>query len=220
MANAGPEAPAVVRRLTHSAAIVLLGVVVPLALLFLAYSGLSKLSASVQEDLTGTSPAALLKSVQPSLHNQDDYALFTVLAAERANERVVINKQIMKVSVMQIGFAVVSIGMMFIVLGINDGGGVGSGDFHGLKFDFRTGSTGVLIFVVGAAMATAGGVLKNDYTTVSVPGYAPISAGPAAPQGQDPNVQAIYQGCKANMGARYGDCFVRSYEKYRAGARP
>jgi len=33
-----------------------------------------------------------------------------------------VNKQIMKVSIIQIGFAVISIGMMLIILGINGGG--------------------------------------------------------------------------------------------------
>ncbi len=61
--------------------------------------------------------------------------------------------------------------MMLSLLGIKDGGLVGSGEAAGIKFDFKTGSTGVAMFVVGALMATIGGVLKNDYQTSLIPDY-------------------------------------------------
>lgn len=61
--------------------------------------------------------------------------------------------------------------MMFIILGINDGRVEGVTDINGLKFDFKTGPSGVAIFIVGAIMATDGEVLKNDYNTVPIPGY-------------------------------------------------
>lgn len=86
-----------------------------------------------------------------------------------------INKQVMKTSIIHIGFAVISVGMMLIILGINEGersGAEAQMDVQGLKFDFKTGSTGAAMFLVGAIMATVGGVLKNDYQTSEIPIYS------------------------------------------------
>ena len=102
--------------------IVIFGVIVPVIILFQAYQGTSYLSKNLPytdtpDDLVKTFSAAKL-----SINNANDYALFSLLYTEHANQKTMINKQIMKVSVMQIGFSVISIGMMLIVLGINAGG--------------------------------------------------------------------------------------------------
>ena len=161
----------IVFRLARTVSILVFGIFVPLALLFQAYVGLSSLGAKVGGDLANENPSQIFDSARKLLHNGNDYALYSVIAAEHANQVVVTNKQIMKVVVIQIGFAVVSIGIMFIILGIRDGGAEGAFDAAGIKFDFKTGSTGAVVFVIGAAMAAAGGILKNEYQTVPIPSY-------------------------------------------------
>lgn len=197
------------RRVAHALAIGLLGIIVPMVVLAQAYVGLADLGATVGRDAYAASPAKMLAEAKPALASANDYALFSLLSAEHTNQVVVTNKQVMKITIMQIGFAVISLGMMLVILGINDGGGSGAASVLDLKFDFKTGSTGVLVFVVGAAMATAGGVLKNDYTTVPLPGYVaqPTATG-------DADIRAMYATCKANAGANYAACFAKSFERF------
>lgn len=153
-------------------AVVSLGVIIPIALLTQAYLGLSSLVSTVSYEQKHHNVNELFLQVKKSINNVNDYAFISLLYSENANLKTMTNKQVMKISIMQIGFSVLSVGMMFIVLGIRDGGAEGGLDAGALKFDFKTGSTGVLVFVMGSLMATAGGVLKNDYETVPLPGYA------------------------------------------------
>jgi hypothetical protein len=135
---------------------------------------------------------------------------FSLLYSESANQKTMINKQVMKVSIMQIGFAVMSIGTMFIVLGINDGGARGSAHFSGLKVDIRKASTGVLIFLVGAAMATAGGVLKNEYSTVTIPKYG-LSEKTKEVLGKQRWQEIFYKHCKEKPHDEAAQCFYHLY---------
>ena len=123
-----------------------------------------------------------------------------------------INKQIMKVTIMQIGFAVISVGMMFIVLGINDGGASGGAEVSGFKFDFKSGSTGVVVFVVGALMATAGGVLKNDYNTVPIPEFVYLSTHPEYTK----SINAYIE-CKKFSEDKFRDCFIGVFQNINQG---
>jgi len=185
-----------------------LGFVVPVILLAQGYLGLRTLSGMLDLELRQTPPAQAFSQVQPFLHLSDDYAVFSLMSEERVNQSVVVNKQLMKVVVVQIGFSVISLGLMLIVLGINDGGGEGSGEFNIVKFDFKTGSTGVLVFVIGATMATVGGTLKNDYATVPIPDYGAVS--------QSDNSAALkyYRDCKSLDPNNYKKCFVNTFEEY------
>lgn len=197
----------------HGLAIVLLGIVVPVVVLAQAYQGLAKVSAAVGQSAPSQTPAAAMMEVKSALTSANDYALFALLSAEHANKAIVTNKQIMKIAIMQIGFAVISLGLMLLILGINEGGGQGVAGIMDLKFDFRTGSTGVVVFVVGAAMATAGGVLKNEYATVPLPGFT--SPGSA----NDITARSFLNECKASAGKDYAVCFANTFEYYLAEER-
>jgi len=113
----------------------------------------------------------------------NDYALFSLMFVEHGNQRTMINKQRTKTAVVNIGFAVLSIGMMLIILGFegrkdqNMDAGVAFGE---LKFNLKTGSAGIGIFVIGAMIATLGGVLKNDYQTSQIPQFEGTRNGDAA----------------------------------------
>ena len=186
----------------------MLGVIVPAIILFQSMMGLSALSASIKEADNGDliSLTGKLKSLHPT---GNDYSFVSLINSERANKKVMISKQIMKVSVMQIGFAVISLGMMLIVLGINDGGIDTRGNYQGMSFDLKTGSSGIVIFLVGAGMASAGGILKNDYSTVQIPQYLYV---PQEASGTDADMMHNYQQCKQRYPAQLAECFTRSYE--------
>lgn len=149
----------------------LFGLVIPAALLLNVMMSVSKLDATIGHTEGVTQVIENYKSVKDDLDSANDYALLSVLAAENANQKTMINKQVMKVAVIQIGFAVISIGLLFVVLGFNDGGIKVVGENAGLNFNLVTGSTGLAAIVIGASMSTLGGVMKNEYQTVKVPEY-------------------------------------------------
>ena len=203
------------KTLARQVAVLLFGVVVPLFILAQAYIGLASLGKDVgytntHEDLIHTLSTA---KQSLALANGNDYALFSLLYTENANQKTMINKQIMKVAVMQIGFAVTSIGMMLIILGFNDGGASGVAEVSGMKFDFKSGSTGVVVFFAGALMATAGGVLRNDYNTVPIPEYVYVESN----QEYAKSINAFIE-CKKLGDEKFKDCFIGFFQKINQGA--
>jgi hypothetical protein len=105
--------------------------------------------------------------------NVYDYALGSVVFVETSNRQVMLNKQRMKIAVMHIGFAVISVGLMLMILGIDVGGidASGASQGGGISVAVKIASTGVLVFVIGASMATIGGILGNDYKSVGIPSF-------------------------------------------------
>ena len=197
-----------VAKLVKSFAVVTLGLLVPLVIMVQAYLNLGSLSDNLSRTANPAAAMEMFTAAQKAARNGNDYALFSQVYAETANQRVLTNKQVIKVAVMQIGFAAISLGLMFVILGINDGGGDSKISFLDVKLDFRTASTGALVFVVGAAMATAGGVLRNEYTTVGAPQYV-YAGGPS--QAETDSLNA-YRTCKAQARpAVFGECFASLY---------
>jgi len=165
------------------AASVIFGVAFPIVILFQAYVGLASLTDNVSYRETTSDLIANLAEARATIESANDYALFSLLYVEHANQKTMNNKQVMKTSVMHIGFAVISIGMMLIIFGIQGGGTGGAEGAVSVKditFDFKTGSTGVAVFCIGAMMATLGGVLKNEYTTSTIPNFGPVQTSSAA----------------------------------------
>ncbi len=196
----------------HGVAVVLLGIVFPIILLVQAYDGLRTLRQFVVADVSAT-PEARFATIKPRLANANDYGLFSLLSAEHANETMMTNKQIMKISTIQVGFSVISLGLMLVILGINDGGVNGAGEIESVKFNFKTGSTGVVIFLAGAGMAAAGGLLRNDYKTVPIPTYVYTTS-------QDRIALAYYQQCKVDHPAQLQACFLEKFEHSIAKEAP
>jgi hypothetical protein len=81
-----------------------------------------------------------------------------------------INKQKMKTSVMFIGLAVICIGMSFIMLGVNQGGGELSSNSE-LNFNLTIGSTGLAAILIGAYLVFSGGTTNNEYRPGGIPGF-------------------------------------------------
>ncbi|MFA0209455.1 hypothetical protein [Vibrio cyclitrophicus] len=160
----------------RNAAIVAFGIVFPVIILFQAYIGINSLKENVQYNTTVKDLIEIMSDARQYMESANDYALFSLLYVEHANQKTMINKQVMKSAIVNIGFAVISVGLMLIILGIKDGGVETSGAFQGISFDFKTGSSGVAIFIAGAIMSTLGGVLKNEYKTSEIPDYETVIA--------------------------------------------
>lgn len=223
-----------VQKFSKEIATIVLGVIIPLALMFQAYSVLQKLNLRIQEKKDSPTLAATFTEFKKNLTYGNDYLLITKLHAEQVNLEVMTNKQVMKIAIINIGFAVMSVGIMFLLLGISETGNsqpsirdvalksepvaekpsskdtINSGDLtvkenassksptsepnetenknskptqpeanamqiageaKGVKFDIKTGSTGIAVFLLGALMATGGGLIPNEYHTGNIPGY-------------------------------------------------
>jgi hypothetical protein len=115
---------------THKAALrfgrltafLVLGLLLPAVLLFQAHQAMGRMS-DVSTD--GNDIATVLQSLPPSvqqLRSQNDYALLSIAMVEASNQRTMLTKQRMKMSVMHIGFAVISLGLMMLVMGLEAGG--------------------------------------------------------------------------------------------------
>ena len=155
-------------------AILLFGAIFPSVVLYSAFSDISELTDRV--DYKGDLKNAVhaydsVTNGKDKLVETNQYILLSLFITENANQNAMVNKQVMKTAVMQIGFALISIGMLFIMLGFNDGGIDGAGSVGEFSFDFKIGSSGLAAFTIGAVMVTLGGVLKNEYNTVPIPNY-------------------------------------------------
>lgn len=191
-------------------AVVGLGVVFPVLILAQAYLGVASLARNIDRSLSQNQVVEVFKQVQPLVKSPNDYALYSEMFAENINQIIITNKQIIKVVVIEIGFAAMSLGLMFVLLGFNDGGGEGGVSWGEVRIDFKTASTGALVFLVGAVMATAGGVLKNEYKSVPLPEYIALdSSGPSA---EEASTLEAYQTCK-EAGEHFDACFLSLYQQ-------
>ena len=155
-----------------------LGVIAPVFILVMTYFQIASTSDSLNGTKTTADVIAEFKSLE-DIGNGNDYQLLSLMLVEYGNIKTVQNKQRMKVAVIYIGFAVISIGLAVFVLGFKEPA-AGPADQHanniagsaaGVSIDVKTSSTGVLVFVVGAVMATVGGILPNTYQGSGIPGY-------------------------------------------------
>lgn len=167
---------------------VALGVVVPLLLMLQAHTAIQNLdehlSVSGQLAELGKSlPAPVLK-----FSSGNDYALYSLAMIEASNFRGLLNKQRMKVAVIHIGFAIASVGILFIVLGFDKGGIEFTGGVDAkTTLNLKVAGSGLAVFVLGSGLAGAGGLMPNQYTTAGMPQYvallgeAPPGAAAASP---------------------------------------
>ncbi len=198
-------------KLINGVAIVVLGVVFPVLILAQAFLGLASLARNIDRSLNQDQVVEVFKRVQPTVRTANDYALYSEMFAENINQTIITNKQIIKVVVIEIGFAAMSLGLAFVLLGFNDGGGEGGVTWAGVRIDFKTASTGALVFLVGAGMATAGGVLKNDYKSVPLPAYLALE--PSGPSAQEAASLEAFRKCKAEQGEEFPACFIYFYQQ-------
>lgn len=193
-------------------AVLLFGIIVPMIVLAQAYIGLASLGKEIRYKHSGAEIVQTMEAAKKSLSTANDYALFSLMYTESTNLNAMLNKQVMKVSTMQIGFSVSSIGVMLIILGIKGEGAQAGAEAPGIKFDFKSGSAGVVVFLVGAAMATAGGALKNEYSTVPSPNYLHVES---ESEGIHASELIAYKKCK--QVERFETCFADLFAQLRTG---
>ena len=175
--------------------ITVFGLIVPIVLCIQAHASMSAMEADAGRfDFTRLSdvlPATKAIQSPSSL----DYTFAALLLMESSSRHIMLSKQRMKMSVMQIGFAVISIGIMFIFLGIDAGGIDASGTLSqgadkaatSAGFSLKVASTGLVAFLIGASMVAAGGLLKNEYIAPEVPVYAQSAATVPVHGGKSPD---------------------------------
>jgi hypothetical protein len=99
----------------------ILGVIIPLFLLINVITSVSSLDKEISFKGGFKQVSEHFVNIKNELKTENDYALISLLAAENANQKTMINKQVMKVAVIQIGFSVISISLLFVVLDFNEG---------------------------------------------------------------------------------------------------
>ena len=189
-------------------AITVFGIVFPVIVLFQAHGGIQSLNKDVAYTTNIVDLSSHVATATKERWKANDYALFSLLYVEHANQKTMINKQVMKTAIVNIGFAVMSIGLMLIVLGIERGGADSTVTVRDISFNIKTGSSGVAIFIVGAIMATLGGVLKNDYQTSQIPDYEHVPERPLSPallQSRE-----AYSKC-STYGESFETCFAQAF---------
>jgi hypothetical protein len=211
MTNTIPATPpqATLRGARNLAA-VLFGVLIPVVILGEAFFGLAAMQSTVLTQLKTPPGGLTMPAGRIANPSGNDYALFAMTFAESSNRMVIVNKQVLKTSVMEVGLAVVSLGLMVIVLGFETGGGAASGEVGGMKLNLQTASTGVVVFVAGAVMASAGGLMSNEYSTVGTPMFAQVGA--SGDQSTVETELGYYKECKQSAGRKYKDCFTDQFE--------
>jgi hypothetical protein len=187
-------------------AIFLFGVIIPTLILGQAFLGLSTLQGTVVKQLQDAPVGLVLDAKRLDHPNGNDYALFAMTYAEASNRQITINKQVLKTCVMEVGLAVISLGLMIILLGFETGGATVAGAAGGYSVNIQTASTGVVVFLAGALMGGAGGLIPNAYSTVGTPMFAQT--------GQNTDQQEIYyyNECKNSAGQEYPQCFTEQFE--------
>lgn len=164
--------------LSKAVAVLLLGLILPFALCLQAYQAAGKLTGSFD---AATDLKALSEALPPPVKNfrsANDYATLALVYLESSNQRAMLGKQRMKVVIIHIGFAVISVGLLLVVLGIDGGGidAVGGGKDRGVSVSIRAASSGVAVFLLGALLAGGGGLLPNTYRTPDIPGFGGIDS--------------------------------------------
>ena len=162
---------------------ILLGVIAPVLILAQSYVSVGETTKMLDANTDVSDVISQFKKID-SMTSPNDYRLLSLMLVEAGNIKTIVNKQIMKTTVVNIGFAVISVGLALMLLGIReslssskdqDTARQESHDLAigvaGVTFDIKTGSTGVIVIVIGAAMATIGGVLPNQYKGSGLPYY-------------------------------------------------
>lgn len=160
-----------IHELIRGLAIFIFGIIIPVLLIYNAHNNMQNLKI---DDPVNRNPVVIFLQGKKTIDSDNDYYLFSLLYTESANQKSLFNKQLMKISIMQIGFAIMSLGIMFVLLGFNDGGAEfkSGSKSNGLDLSFKSSSTGIIIFTIGAAMAATAGISKNSYSTVPIPSYS------------------------------------------------
>lgn len=150
-------------------AIFILGVVVPVLLVIQAYRTLQAVDEMARSPISAHGLFGDLPRPIQEYRTSADYQFTAMVFLEQSNLRVMLLKQLMKSSVMNIGFAVMSIGLTCILLGFDAGGYHADAEAGSAKFKVQAVSSGIGIFLLGALLSAGGGLLPNPYEPEGMP---------------------------------------------------
>lgn len=150
------------------------GVILPAFLLAQAYQSLAVINSTFPRHSDLSEAVQNMPERVRELETTNDYVLMSALFFENANQRSLASKQRMRIAVMHIGFAVLSLGLLLILVGIDVGGIAVQGEHpaSGVGMSLKIASTGVVVFLIGGLLAGAGGLIHSKYSTASVPSFA------------------------------------------------
>jgi len=155
-------------------AVVAFGLLIPILLSLQAFSLMQNLDSSIER--MSVPNASSLLPLKPERLTPMDYSLAALLFVESSNRAVMVAKQRMKVAVMNVGFAIASVGIMLLMLGIDAGGmNFKFKQEAGFSAEAKITSTGVLVFVIGGLLVGIAGVTPNEFKTASIPGFSATS---------------------------------------------
>ena len=154
---------------------VIFGLLIPVALMWMSFGNIAELQRELKyEDRA----LQTFMEAKPKLTHQNDYYMLSLFYLEDSLQRSLANKQQMKVAAMHIGFALMSLGLMFIILGFKDHGGSGvdtKASYGDFEIDLKTGSTGLVVVLIGALISAGGALIPNKYTANTGPQFSSVT---------------------------------------------
>jgi len=203
---------------TRWIALVLLGLICPLAMLAQAFIATDRLGRSLEGRTTLSGFHSALPQAVTKFDRPDAYRYASLLFLEASNQEVVLHKQQTKIAVMNIGFAVMCLGLSCILFGFDGGGIAGEAEVASKKFKIQTASSGVAMFLLGSMLAAGGGLLANEYQTAGAPGYSDFAPAPGPATVRDLTVACEGKADVIEVMACKTDVFNRAAAAYAAYA--
>lgn len=197
-----------------------LGIIFPLFMLGASIYNLHSTSNRLSLLNEQRSAVSEMQSIKALIKTPNDYSIFSMMYLEQQTHDALILKQIMKITSMYIGYAVLSIGVMMIFLGVETKSQSDiNGNLIGLTFNVKSGSAGVIVFLFGAIMVLMPGVLGNSYKTPGIPSFNSNNIDTtvySTPETQEYKSQilSIYQLCQTLPDDKRDTCFQQSIEDY------
>lgn len=202
-----------IKQAASAVAVLVFGLFVPILMITQAYLCVQAVNQTFDLKHAAPSPAQQIEQHSSQLRTGNDYVLFAALSIERSNEDITMHRQAMMAAIIQLGLAVISLGIMLLFLGIGDAGLDAIVDGAGFKFDFKTGSAGIAVFVVGALMSTTGAVLKGEFKTIDIPTFSSGIAEPSSGekvisrQQVESAAEKIIAFCSTQPSELFGKCY-------------
>lgn len=195
---------------------ILTGVIFPVFMLCASAYNLHQTSVQFKELSNKQLSLAELNELKNMMKTPYDYGTFSTIYMEKQTHDIFVNKQTMKIAAMYIGYAVLSVGIMMLFLGIETKEQQDiNGNFMGLTFNIKSGSAGVIIFLFGAIMVIIPGSINNKYQTPGFPAYSSATSQDSGKLRK--SILYLYQKCNEQQSIPKDQCFTQSINKSFGG---
>ncbi|WP_374419507.1 hypothetical protein [Chromobacterium sp.] len=189
------------------------GVVLPLLFMYGTYTQTTEVIAKLLKTEL-ISPERIMATSKGFNKEYNDYMMYSWSQAQLVNQTVVMAKLHIRAAIISIGLSSMSIGVMFVVVGINDGGGNLSVGGRGVSFSLITNSTGAIVFTIGAMMAAVSGLYPIRLSTGSLPAFNVATPSLRSEIARKPHIsiEDMKQGCANYYLDEYKDCYIQFLE--------